>query len=242
MSTTNEVSDQPTTKLAPPTTQVRRAMLSVFDKTGVVEFATALHELGWELVSSGGTAKAIGDAGIPVTDVAELTGFPAILGHRVVTLHPKVHGGLLADRSDPLHIADMEEYGIEGIDLLVANLYPFSSNPSIELIDVGGPAMVRAAAKNHAFVAVVTKPSEYYDILDELRTNGSISLATRRRLALAAFKVTARYDAEIVDWLMQQDNKATTGDAPICMQCGIQMLPTGSCWACPACGNTSGCS
>src|SRR4051794_2631081 len=118
-----------------------KALLSVYDKTGVVEFATALHEIGWELLSSGGTAKAIGDAGVPVTDVAELTGFPAILGHRVVTLHPKVHGGLLADRNDPLHQVDMQEYGIEGIDLVVANLYPFSSNPSIELIDIGGPAM-----------------------------------------------------------------------------------------------------
>lgn len=178
-----------------------KALLSVYDKTGVVDLATALHDLGWELLSSGGTAKAIAEAGVPVTDVAELTGFPAILGHRVVTLHPKVHGGLLADRNDPAHQADMDEYGIEGIDLVVANLYPFSSDPSIELIDIGGPAMVRASAKNHDHVGVVTDPAEYGVILDEIRERGSLSLATRRRLALAAFRTTAAYDAEIVAWL-----------------------------------------
>lgn len=179
-----------------------KALLSVYDKTGVVDLATALHELGWELLSSGGTAKAIAEAGIPVTDVAELTGFPAILGHRVVTLHPKVHGGLLADRNDPAHQADMDEYGIEGIDLVVANLYPFSSDPSIELIDIGGPAMVRASAKNHDHVGVVTDPADYGTILDEIRERGSLSLATRKRLALAAFRTTAAYDAEIVAWLL----------------------------------------
>src|SRR5512143_834799 len=114
-----------------------KALLSVYDKTGVVEFARALHELGWDLLSSGGTARAIAEAGVPVTDVADVTGVPAILGHRVVTLHPRIHGGLLADRNDPAHRADMAEYGIEPIDLLVANLYPFSSDPSIELIDIG---------------------------------------------------------------------------------------------------------
>ena len=107
-----------------------RALLSVYDKTGVVELARGLHDLGWDLVSSGGTAQAIRDAGLPVTDTAELTGFPAILGHRVVTLHPKIHGGLLADRSNPEHVAEMEQYGIEGIDLVVGNLYPFGSDPS----------------------------------------------------------------------------------------------------------------
>ena len=135
-----------------------KALLSVYDKSGVVELAAGLTELGWELLSSGGTAKAIAEAGLEVTDVADLTGVPAILGHRVVTLHPKVHGGLLADRNDPSHVADMEEYGIEGIDLVVVNLYPFSSDPSIELIDIGGPAMVRAAAKNHEFVGVRRRP------------------------------------------------------------------------------------
>src|SRR5688500_17011919 len=137
------------------------ALLSVYDKTGVVDLASALHDLGWKLISSGGTAGAIAAAGIPVTDVAELTGVPAILGHRVVTLHPKVHGGLLADPADPDHRADMEAFGIEAIGLVVANLYPFASDPSIELIDIGGPAMVRAAAKNHARVGVVTDPADY---------------------------------------------------------------------------------
>ena len=133
----------------------------MYDKTGVVELASSLHGLGWELLSSGGTAKVIADAGIPVVDVAEITGFPAILGHRVVTLHPAIHGALLADTNNPEHLADMAIHGIEPIALAVVNLYPFSSNPSIELIDVGGPAMVRAAAKNHAHVAVVTNPSQY---------------------------------------------------------------------------------
>ena len=135
-----------------------RALLSVYDKTGVVELAQGLADLGWELVSSGGTAKALAEAGIEVTDVADITGSPPMLGHRVVTLHPKVHGGILADRDNPEHLADMATYGIEGIDLVVSNLYPFSSDPSIELIDIGGPAMVRAAAKNHAFVGVIVAP------------------------------------------------------------------------------------
>ena len=135
------------------------ALLSVYDKTGIVELADGLHQLGWRVVSSGGTAKAISAAGIPVTDLVELTGVPAILDHRVVTLHPKIHGGLLADPTKESHRADMSEYGIEPIDLVVCNLYPFASDPSIELIDIGGPAMVRAAAKNHQFVAVVVDPS-----------------------------------------------------------------------------------
>src|SRR6478736_6054465 len=126
------------------------ALLSVYDKTGIVEFAADLHQLGWKVVSSGGTAKAISASGTPVTDLAELTGVPAILDHRVVTLHPKIHGGLLADPTKPEHQADMAAYGIEPISLVVVNLYPFDSEPSIELIDIGGPAMVRAAAKNHA--------------------------------------------------------------------------------------------
>src|SRR6476661_849169 len=138
-----------------------RALLSTYDKTGVVALARGLADAGWDLVSSGGTASAIAAAGIEVTDVADLTGAPAILGHRVVTLHPKVHGGLLADRDDPAHVADMERYDITGIDLVVSNLYPFSSNPSIELIDIGGPAMIRAAAKNHEFVGVLTDPAQY---------------------------------------------------------------------------------
>ena len=176
------------------------ALLSVYDKAGIVEFAAGLHQLGWRVVSSGGTAKAIAAAGTPVTDLAELTGVPAILDHRVVTLHPKIHGGLLADPTKESHRADMAEYGIEAIDLVVCNLYPFASNPSIELIDIGGPAMVRAAAKNHEFVAVVVDPADYGVVLDELRAGGAISAATKRRLARDAFSQIAAYDAQIATW------------------------------------------
>ncbi|MEO8265823.1 MAG: bifunctional phosphoribosylaminoimidazolecarboxamide formyltransferase/IMP cyclohydrolase [Ilumatobacteraceae bacterium] len=176
------------------------ALLSVYDKAGIVEFAAGLHQLGWRVVSSGGTAAAIAAAGTPVTDLAELTGVPAILDHRVVTLHPKIHGGLLADPTKESHRADMAEYGIEAIDLVVCNLYPFASNPSIELIDIGGPAMVRAAAKNHEFVAVVVDPADYTVVFDELRADGAISAATRRRLARDAFAQIAAYDAQIAAW------------------------------------------
>jgi phosphoribosylaminoimidazolecarboxamide formyltransferase/IMP cyclohydrolase len=177
------------------------ALLSVYDKTGVADLASGLHAAGWRIISSGGTASAIAAAGVPVTDVAELTGTPAILGHRVVTLHPRVHGGILADPTDPQHRADMAAYDIEPIDLVVVNLYPFSSDPGIELIDIGGPAMVRAAAKNHAHVAVVVDPADYATVLDEVRATGAISVPTRRRLARAAFARTAAYDAAIVAWL-----------------------------------------
>ena len=176
------------------------ALLSVYDKTGIVDLAAGLHQLGWRVVSSGGTAKAISAAGTPVTDLAELTGVPAILDHRVVTLHPKIHGGLLADPTKASHRDDMAEYGIEQIDLLVCNLYPFATDPSIDLIDIGGPAMVRAAAKNHEFVAVVVDPADYGVVLDELRADGSISATTKRRLARDAFARIAAYDAQIATW------------------------------------------
>ena len=182
-----------------------RALLSVYDKTGIVEFARSLHELGTELVSSGGTAAAIADAGIPVTDVAELTGVPAILDHRVVTLHPKVHGGLLADPTSAAHQADMAEYGIEPFDLVVSNLYPFHTDPSIELIDIGGPAMVRASAKNHAHVGIVTSPDQYDIVLNEMREHGHLTAETRRAFALEAFARTAAYDAAIVEWFQAGD-------------------------------------
>ncbi len=142
-----------------------RALLSVYDKTGVVDLAAGLRDLGFDLVASGGTARVLTEAGLDVVDVADLSGFPPMLGHRVVTLHPVVHGAILADRSDPEHVADLERHGIEPFDLVVANLYPFASNPSIELIDVGGPAMVRAAAKNHAAVGVVVSPADYPAVL-----------------------------------------------------------------------------
>ena len=179
---------------------VPTALLSVYDKTGIVDLAADLHSLGWKLVSSGGTAKAVAAAGIPVTDVAELTGVPAILDHRVVTLHPKIHGGLLADPTKPEHQADMAEYGIEPISLVVVNLYPFSSQPGIDLIDIGGPAMVRASAKNHAHVAIVVDPADYATVTGEIREQGEITLATRRRLARDAFAHPAAYDAAIVSW------------------------------------------
>ena len=182
-----------------------RALLSVYDKTGVVDFARRLDELGVELISSGGTAAAIAEAGVRVTDVAEHTGYPAMLGHRVVTLHPKVHGGILADRDDPSHVADLDQYDIPTIDLVVGNLYPFGSDPSIELIDIGGPAMVRAAAKNHAHVGVIVDPADYDEVLAELAASGALSDGLRRRLARTAFAHTAAYDAAIVAWLDSVD-------------------------------------
>jgi phosphoribosylaminoimidazolecarboxamide formyltransferase/IMP cyclohydrolase len=178
-----------------------RALLSVYDKEGLVELASGLADLGWELVASGNTAAALRDAGIAHDEVADVTGSPEMLGGRVKTLHPKIHGGILADRAKPEHVADLEANAIEAIDLVVVNLYPFSSDPSIELIDVGGPTMVRAAAKNHAHVGIVTSPADYPAVLDELRAQGTLSAATRRRLARAAFAHTAAYDAAIVEWL-----------------------------------------
>ncbi|MBW3573839.1 MAG: bifunctional phosphoribosylaminoimidazolecarboxamide formyltransferase/IMP cyclohydrolase [Actinobacteria bacterium] len=183
-----------------------RALLSVYDKTGVVDLAAALVDLGWELVSSGGTARAIAAAGLPVVAVEQVTGSPEMLGHRVVTLHPALHGGILADRSDPAHVADLERFGITPVDLVVSNLYPFRSAPSVEMIDIGGPAMVRAAAKNHAFVGVVVDPGDYGAVIEELRELGSLSEATRRRLARAAFAHTAAYDAAIVGWFDHADH------------------------------------
>jgi phosphoribosylaminoimidazolecarboxamide formyltransferase / IMP cyclohydrolase len=178
-----------------------KALLSVYDKTGLVELAAGLRELGWGLIASGQTAAVLREAGVAVTEVADYTGAPEMLGGRVKTLHPKVHGGILADRSNPAHRADLDAHEIAPIDLVVCNLYPFSSDPSVELIDVGGPTMVRAAAKNHAHVGVVVDPGDYGVVLDELRAHGSLSAATRRRLARAAFAHTAAYDAAIVAWL-----------------------------------------
>ena len=178
-----------------------RALLSVYDKEGLVELAQGLVDLGWELVASGNTSAALGGAGIAHLGVAEVTGSPEMLGGRVKTLHPKIHGGILADRNEPGHLADLEANGIDAIDLVVSNLYPFSADPSIEMIDIGGPSMVRGAAKNHAHVGIVTAPADYPAVLAELRSAGSLSAATRRRLARAAFAHTAAYDAAIVAWL-----------------------------------------
>jgi phosphoribosylaminoimidazolecarboxamide formyltransferase/IMP cyclohydrolase len=178
-----------------------RALLSVYDKTGLIGLARGLSDLGWELVSSGGTSRALAEAGIAHAEVAAVTGAPEMLGGRVKTLHPKIHGGILADRSKPEHLADLDAQGIEAIDLVVCNLYPFRSDPSVEMIDIGGPTMVRAAAKNHDHVGILVDPSEYGAVLDELRREGSLSPATRRKLARAAFAHTAAYDAAIVGWL-----------------------------------------
>jgi len=180
-----------------------RALLSVYDKTGIVEFASALHALGWTIISSGGTAREIAEAGIAVTDVAEITGLGPILDHRVVTLHPKVHGGILADRDNPQHLDELEEFGIEEIDLVVVNLYPFSSKPGIDLIDVGGPAMVRAAAKNFAHVGVVVDTADYADVL-EMIEGEFFGVSARRRLAQKAFRITSAYDASIASWLADE--------------------------------------
>ena len=177
-----------------------RALLSVYDKEGLVPFAQGLADLGWELVASGNTSAKLTEAGIAHSEVADVTGSPEMLGGRVKTLHPKIHGGILADRSKAGHVADLEANGIDPIDLVVVNLYPFASDPSIELIDVGGPTMVRAAAKNHEHVGVVTSPADYSVVLEELRGAGALSAATRRRLARAAFAHTAAYDAAIVAW------------------------------------------
>lgn len=186
---------------------MKRALLSVFDKAGIAELAAGLHGLGWELLSSGGTAAAIRAAGIPVIDVADHTGSPIMLGHRVVTLHPKIHGGILADRHDPEHMADLERHAIDPIDLVVVNLYPFRSEPGIEMIDIGGPTMVRAAAKNHAHVGVVVDPADYEAVLGELRAAGELGGDTRRSLARKAFAHTAAYDAAIVSWLDEPDDR-----------------------------------
>ena len=194
--------------MTPTVGNMPTALLSVFDKTGIVELARGLHEAGWRLVSSGGTAAAVSLDGIPVTDVADLTGVPAILDHRVVTLHPKVHGGLLADPTNPSHLDDMQVHGIEAIDLVVVNLYPFEGSPGIDLIDIGGPAMVRAAAKNHAHVAVVVDPSDYGPVLQEVQRSGSVSARTRRRLARDAFAAIAAYDAAIANWFDTVDDGA----------------------------------
>ncbi|HUZ10592.1 MAG TPA: bifunctional phosphoribosylaminoimidazolecarboxamide formyltransferase/IMP cyclohydrolase [Acidimicrobiales bacterium] len=177
-----------------------RALLSVFDKTGLVDLASGLSGLGWDLVASGNTSAALEQAGIAHRQVAEVTGSPEMLGGRVKTLHPRIHGGILADRSKPEHLADLRAQGIEPVDLVVCNLYPFASDPSVELIDVGGPTMVRAAAKNFAHVGVVVSPADYQEVLRELQESGSLSAGTRRRLARAAFAHTAAYDAAIVGW------------------------------------------
>jgi phosphoribosylaminoimidazolecarboxamide formyltransferase/IMP cyclohydrolase len=189
-----------------------RALLSVYDKTGLEALARGLAGLGVELVASGGTSTALAAAGIEHRQVEDVTGAPEMLSGRVKTLHPRIHAGILADLDEPTHREDLAREGIEPIGLVVSNLYPFRSTPSIEMIDIGGPTMVRAAAKNHAHVAVIVDPSDYGAVLDELRREGQITAGTRRRLARAAFAHTAAYDAAIVRWLDSSESQA--GRAP----------------------------
>jgi len=192
--------------------RITRALLSVSDKAGLIDFAKQLAGYGVELVSTGGTAKALKDAGLDVIDVAQLTGFPEMMDGRVKTLHPKVHGGLLAIRGNKEHAAAMQQHHIKPIDLLVVNLYPFESTVAkgatfddcVENIDIGGPAMIRAAAKNHGDVTVVVEPTDYEKVLDEMaRHKGMVSLELRQRLAAKAYARTAAYDAAISNWFAE---------------------------------------
>ncbi len=201
--------------MAQSTRRVTRALISVSDKTGLIDFARALAGHGIELVSTGGTARAIAEAGLKVRDVSDLTGFPEMMDGRVKTLHPNVHGGLLAIRNNAEHAKAMTDHGIAPIDLLVVNLYPFeatvakgaSEEDCIENIDIGGPAMIRAAAKNHGDVAVVVEASDYSSVLDELAANnGATTLDLRRRLAAKAYARTAAYDAAISNWFAERLN------------------------------------
>ncbi len=198
---------------APDLVPVKRALLSVFDKTGLIALAKTLTGHGVELLSTGGSAKALKEAGLDVKDVSEVTGFPEIMDGRVKTLHPAVHGGLLAIRDADDHVAAMEEHGIGNIDLLVVNLYPFEevrrsgadAATIVENIDIGGPAMLRAAAKNHAYVSVLTSPDDYEAFLTELNANdGASTYSTRKKLAQATFARTAAYDSGIANWMADE--------------------------------------
>jgi phosphoribosylaminoimidazolecarboxamide formyltransferase/IMP cyclohydrolase len=195
---------------------VRRALISVHDKTGVVDLARGLHGLGVEIVSTGGTAKLLRESGIPVREVADITGFPEMLDGRVKTLHPKIHGGILARRDVPEHLSALDKHGIPPIDLVVVALYPFEAAvarpgvtlaEAIEHIDVGGPTMIRAAAKNHGSVGVVTDPAQYGAVLEEISKTGGLSAETRYRLAQEAFRRTAQYDAAIAGYLEAESSQ-----------------------------------
>jgi phosphoribosylaminoimidazolecarboxamide formyltransferase/IMP cyclohydrolase len=196
-------------------TPVRRALISVTDKTGVEAFARRLAAAGVEIVSTGGTAALLKQAGLVVRDVSDLTGFPEMMDGRVKTLHPGVHGGLLARRDDAAHLDAMRAHGIAAIDLLVVNLYPFEKTASLgapfdtcmENIDIGGPAMIRAAAKNHAFVAVIVETEDYEPVAAEIESTGAVSVATKRRLAARAYARTAAYDAAISSWFASVDGE-----------------------------------
>ena len=215
---------------------IKRALLSVSDKSGLVELGQALAARGVELVSTGGTAKALRDAGLDVRDISDLTGFPEMMDGRVKTLHPKVHGGLLAVRDDPAHAAAMTEHEIGAIDLVVVNLYPFEATVTrgaerpeiIENIDIGGPSMVRSSAKNHQYVTIVTDPADYATLLAELESGkGATSLDFRRKMAAKAFAATAAYDSMISQWFAFADQQqlfpdmlAINGKAPVVLRYG----------------------
>jgi len=193
--------------------EIKRALVSVSDKTGIVEFARGLNQLGVEIISTGGTAKVLQEAGIPVRYVSELTGFPEMMQGRVKTLHPKIHGGLLALRDNPQHMKDVEKNDIELIDLVVVNLYPFEATvakqgstleEAIENIDIGGPTLLRSAAKNYRYVGVVVDPADYGPVLQELEASGELSVQTRSRLCVKAFRATADYDAAIDRYLSEK--------------------------------------
>jgi phosphoribosylaminoimidazolecarboxamide formyltransferase/IMP cyclohydrolase len=197
---------------APDRVKIRTALLSVSDKTGIIELARALVDQGVKLLSTGGTHKAIAAAGLAVTDVSEITGFPEIMDGRVKTLHPNVHGGLLAIRDDEEHVAAMTGHGIQGIDLAVINLYPFEEvraaggdyPTTVENIDIGGPAMIRASAKNHAYVAIVTDPADYPTLIEAIQANGGeTEYAFRQKLAAKAYARTAAYDTAISNWFAE---------------------------------------
>jgi phosphoribosylaminoimidazolecarboxamide formyltransferase/IMP cyclohydrolase len=218
---------QPSTASSAPPADlrpIRRALLSVTDKTGLLDFARSLASLGVDLVSTGGTSRVLRDAGLPVRDISDLTGFPEMLDGRVKTLHPRVHAGILHIRDNPGHMASVAEHAIEPIDMVVVNLYPFEKTAErpgvsfaevIENIDIGGPSMVRSAAKNFADVAIVTSTDDYVSLADELAANsGSLSRATRWRLAKAAFATTAAYDAAIATALESMDGGIETPTGP----------------------------
>ena len=204
---------------------IRRALISVSDKTGIVDFARELAQFNVEIISTGGTAKTLRDAGIAVRDISDVTGFPEMMDGRVKTLHPRVHGGLLAIRENPEHVAAMQQHGIEPIDLVVVNLYPFAEtikragvtmDEAIEQIDIGGPAMIRSAAKNAHDVAVVVVPSSYQSIIYEMKNHdGALSLATRKRLAQTAFSQTAMYDMLVSSYLASQEQPSALGGGGI---------------------------
>ncbi len=198
--------------------QVRRALVSVYDKQGLDDFARGLHRLGIEIVSTGGTLKFLREQGLPVTAVSDVTGFPEILDGRVKTLHPRIHGGILANRAVPEHLGQLEEHGIAAIDLVIVNLYPFRETAAaagtpfeqvVEMIDIGGPAMVRAAAKNFQSVAVVVDPGDYGAVLAALDGEGVVPESLRRRLAVKAFGHTASYDSAVAEWLGRERTEGT---------------------------------